>query len=253
MSSQEVEKIKAHFLTSQQWEGKDDPPADELWFVQMPHWLKYSSGGCLNLTTQPTASGNEINFYAGASFVVNCGKNSDGTNNNKIITIDEDKYLSVSSDGGYCFDEYGNMISGNITYDGTTNRVSVDGIEGNYTRKVQSYTYDGETVYLDEDVSLISTSVPSIEKIGDVYVMDYGNGYIEMYGKRSISSSTTFISFPFIMRDTNYSLQISCQGTSVSSFGTINNSSPPTQGGFSYYCSTSYAKQLYWYVKGVRA
>lgn len=145
MSSQDIQKLKAHFLTSQQWEGKSNPAADELWFVKMPHWLKYAGAGCLTITTQPTASGSEINFYSGASVVVHCGKYADGTNNNRIVEITADKYVDVASysSGAYCFDSSGNMVVGNsITYDDSTNLVSIDGVSGNYSQPIQTFTYD---------------------------------------------------------------------------------------------------------------
>ena len=65
MSSQTVQQIKAHFLTSKEFNDKQNPAANELWFTKLPHWLKYSQSHCLGITTQPSASGDEINFYAG--------------------------------------------------------------------------------------------------------------------------------------------------------------------------------------------
>ena len=128
MSSENIAALAAHFLTSKQFNDKQNPSARELWFVKLPHWLNYCNSPCLGITTQPTTSGNEINFYAGASFVVHLGKYADGTLKNQIVYIDSDKYTTVSSEGSYCFDASGNMVTGTITYNEATNKVSVNGV-----------------------------------------------------------------------------------------------------------------------------
>ena len=219
MSSQDIQKLKAHFLTSQQWEGKSNPAADELWFVKMPHWLKYAGAGCLTITTQPTTSGAEINFYSGASVVVHCGKYADGTNNNRIVEISADKYVDVSSysDGAYCFDSNGNMVVGNsITYDASTNLVSVDGVSGNYSQPIQTFTYDSSMneVTLNGTVSVKGFGGGGAEYITDPYdtsiwafkvgnvVIQGGSGYIG-YGDYS-----TTVYFPVPMSSTSYSTQL---------------------------------------------
>ena len=149
MSSEQIENLKIHFLTTKQFNDKQSPAANELWLTKLPHWIGYTSGSCLGITTQPTASGNEIDFYAGASFVVCCGKYADGTLKNQIVYIDSDKYATVSAGGSYCFDENGNMLTGTITYNETTNLVSVNGTAGHYTKAIQNYTYSDGVVTLE--------------------------------------------------------------------------------------------------------
>lgn len=217
MSSQDVQKLKAHFLTSQQWEGKSNPAADELWFVKMPHWLKYGGSGCLSITTQPTASGNEINFYAGASFVVHCGKYADGTNNNRIVEITSDKYLTVSDSGSYCFDESGNMVYGSsITYDASTNTVEVDGISGNYSQPIQSFTYDSgmNEVTLDGTVSvkgLGGGGSGELIQSGSNWGLKFGNTVIQFcQGTLNYGEYSTTIYLPIPMKDTSYATSLLC-------------------------------------------
>lgn len=216
MSSQDIQKIKAHFLTSQQWEAKTNPSASELWFVKLPHWLKYAGAGCLTITTQPTASGAEINFYAGASFVVHCGKNADGTNNNMVVEVTTDKYVNVSnySTGAYCFDENGNIVVGSdISYDADTNTVTVDGTSGNYSQAIQSFSYDsglGE-VTLNGHVSVKGLGGGSAEFIqsGDNWGTKFGNVAIQcVSGTLNYGESSVTIYLPIPMNNTNYSVSL---------------------------------------------
>ena len=184
MSSSSINNLGVHFLTSKQFNDKVSPSASELWFVKLPHWLNYSGGGCLGIVTQPTTSGNEINFYAWASFIVHKGKSSDGTNKNQIVYIDSDKYLQVSDSGSYCFDENGDMISGDIHYDADTNLVSVNGTPGSYTQKVQDYSYSGETVTLSEDIEILSMGGgggATYTSYGNNWAIQMGNTVIQGY------------------------------------------------------------------------
>ena len=212
MSSQTVQQIKAHFLTTKQFDDKVNPSASELWFAKMPHWIHYCDGGCLGITTQPTASGNEINFYAGACFVVHCGKYADGTFKNQIIYIDSDKYLTVSAGGSYCFDASGNMVTGTITYNEATNQVSVNGTVGNYTKPVQDFTYSGGVVTLGDPIAITGFggggSVEFVQS-GNSWGLKFGNyvfqccqGYLE-YGEYS-----TDIYLPVPMKNTSYSASL---------------------------------------------
>ena len=201
MSSQDIQKLKAHFLTSQQWEGKQNPAADELWFVKLPHWLKYAGSGCLTITTQPTCSGNEINFYAGASFVVHCGKYADGTNNNMVVEITTDKYITVSGSGQYCFDSNGNMVTGSsIVYNSTTNTVTVDGVTGNYSKPVQSYEYDYEqgTVSLSGEITVEGLGAGGAE----FYYNEYDKSWYIKFGNVIMQGGT----FDWPYQNYNYSL-----------------------------------------------
>lgn len=186
MSSQNVTNLKAHFLTSKQFNDKQNPAADELWFTKLPHWLNYTQSHCLGITTQPTASGNEINFYAGAAFVVHMGKYADGTNKNQIVYIDTDKYTTVSASGSYCFDASGNMVVGTITYDSDTNIVSVNGTPGNYTQAVQDFTYSGGSVTLGDDIEVMSIGggggSVTFSVSGDNWCLDFGNGTVMQGG-----------------------------------------------------------------------
>lgn len=210
MSSQNISKLLAHFLTIAEFNDKSNPSANELWFVKMPHWLTYTNCSCLTITTQPTASGGEINFYAGASFIVHKGKNSDGTNNNEIVYIDEDTYTSVDFSGSYCFDSSGEMVTGyDISYDSSTNMVSVDGTPGYYTQKIQdfSYEYDDEQglyrVILNGDIKPMVIGSGggggSVSYSGDMYcwcidfgsfVIQGGNVYVDY---ESYGTSVTFL------------------------------------------------------------
>lgn len=256
MSSQTVQHIKAHFLTTKQFNDKQNPAADELWFTKMPHWIHYSDGGCLGIITQPTVSGNEIYFYSGASFIVHCGKYADGTNKNQIVYIDEDKYVTVNDDGQYCFDEYGNIVVGAIEYDAETNTVSVDGVSGNYTKAVQSFTYDGSIVTLSDDIKPISFGGGvKFTQNGNYWEIDYGNGLIEQGGINSITSNTQYISFPTPMKDNSYQIYIAGRGSSYyyGNGGCIYNSYSVTQNGFYYYSYTSYVQSVYWSVKGLKS
>jgi len=212
MSSQDVQKIKAHFMTSKEFNDKQSPSASELWFVKLPHWLNYSDGGCLGITTQPTASGNEINFYSGACFVVHCGKYADGTLKNQVLYINEDKYLTVSASGSYCFDESGNMVTGTITYNEATNQVSVNGVVGNYTKPVQDFTYSGGVVTLGDPIEISSIGgggSAELVQSGNNWGLKFGNyvfqccqGYLE-YGEYS-----TDVYLPVPMKDTSYSASL---------------------------------------------
>lgn len=212
MSSQTVQQIKAHFLTTKQFDDKINPSPAELWFAKMPHWIHYSDGGCLGITTQPTSSGNEINFYAGACFVVHCGKYADGTFKNQILYIDSDKYLTVSAGGSYCFDANGNMVTGTITYDKTTNTVSVNGTVGQYTKPVQDFTYSGGVVTLGDPIAISGIggggSAEFVQsgsnwglKIGD-YVIQCCSGSLQ-YGEYS-----TDVYLPVPMKNTSYSASL---------------------------------------------
>ena len=208
MSSQTVQQIKAHFLTTKQFNDKVSPSADELWFAKMPHWLNYSEGGCLGITTQPTASGDEINFYAGASFVVHLGKYADGTNKNQIVYIDSDKYITVSASGSYCFDENGNMVTGTITYNAITNRVSVNGTEGNYTKPVQDFTYSGGVVTLGDAIKISGVGGGGAEFIqsGDQWAFKFGGNVLQCCsGQLNYGESTRTVYMPVPMKNTTYS------------------------------------------------
>ena len=255
MSSENISNLKVHFVTDEQFNNIQNPSASELWFTKLPHWLNYSSQACLGIVTQPTASGDEINFYAGAVFIVHLGKNADGTHKNQILYIDEDKYLTVSADGAYCFDENGDMVSGTITYNPVTNKVSVNGTEGNYTQAIQTYTYSGGIVTLNGTITPLSIGITYNKYSNGSWVIDYGNGLIEQGGTVNISSSTTYIAYVHKMKDTNYDIKISAQGTNYSygNGGCIYNSTVPTVNGFTYYGYTSYTKKLYWSVKGLKA
>ena len=185
MSSQDIQKVKAHFLTDKQFNDKQSPAASELWFVKLPHWLKYSNVNCLGITTQPTASGNEIDFYAGAAFVVHMGKYADGTNKNQIVYIDSDKYTTVSASGAYCFDANGNMVVGTITYDPATNLVSVNGTAGNYTQMVQEFTYSGGSVTLGDTITVGEIGGGgggTYTTSGSSWCYDFGNGIVMQGG-----------------------------------------------------------------------
>ena len=213
MSSQDIQKLKAHFLTSAQWEGKSNPAADELWFVKMPHWLKYGGSGCLSITTQPTASGNEINFYAGASFVVHCGKYADNTNNNRIVEITSDKYLTVSDSGSYCFDASGNMVYGSsITYDATTNLVSVDGVSGNYSEPIQDFTYSDGEVTLGNAIKVKGLGGGGSSELiqsGSNWGLKFGNTVIQFcQGTLNNGEYSTTIYLPVPMKDTSYATSL---------------------------------------------
>ena len=213
MSSQDIQKLKAHFLTSAQWEGKSNPAADELWFVKMPHWLKYGGSGCLSITTQPTASGNEINFYAGASFVVHCGKYADNTNNNRIVEITSDKYLTVSDSGSYCFDASGNMVYGSsITYDATTNLVSVDGVSGNYSEPIQDFTYSDGEVTLGNAIKVKGLGGGGSSELiqsGSNWGLKFGNTVIQFcQGTLNYGEYSTTIYLPVPMMDTSYATSL---------------------------------------------
>ena len=185
MSSQDVQKVKAHFLTSKQFDDKQSPAANELWFVKLPHWLNYSQSTCLGITTQPTVSGNEIDFYAGACFIVHCGKYADGTNKNQVVYIDSDKYTTVSASGSYCFDANGNMVVGTITYNSATNKVSVNGVEGNYTQAVQDFTYSGGSVTLGDPIEVMEIGGGgggTYTTSGSSWCYDFGNGIVMQGG-----------------------------------------------------------------------
>ena len=217
MSSSNISNLKVHFLTDKQFNDKQSPSANELWFTKLPHWLKYCSPICLGLTTLPTASGNEINFYAGAIFVVHLGKYSDGTNKNQLLYIDEDKYTTVSADGAYCFDASGNIVKGTITYDTSTNKVSVNGTEGNYTQAVQSYTYSGGTVTLGDFVEVYKLGgdgSASYTYDDGSWVIELGNGIVMQGGTGYYDYTDVNVTFLVEMKDTNYSSPVWLEGYS---------------------------------------
>lgn len=212
MSSTTVQQIKAHFLTSKQFDDKVSPAADELWFVKLPHWLNYCEGGCLGITTQPTASGNEINFYAGAAFVVHCGKYADGTYKNQVVYIDTDKYLTVSASGSYCFDASGNMVTGTITYNEATNVVSVNGTAGNYTKPVQEFTYSGGTVTLGDPIVITGIGgggSAELVQSGNNWGMKFGNMAIQcVSGSLNYGEYSVDVYLPVPMKNTSYSCSL---------------------------------------------
>lgn len=213
MSSENIQQLKAHFLTSKQFNDKVSPAANELWFAKMPHWLNYSNGGCLGITTQPTASGDEINFYAGACFVVHLGKYTDGTNKNQIVYIDSDKYLTVSASGSYCFDEDGNMVTGTITYDESTNTVSVNGTVGQYTKPVQDFTYSDGVVTLGDAIKVSGLGGGSAElfQSGSQWGLKFGNMAFQCCsGTLNYGEYSTNIYLPIPMKNTNYSVSLLC-------------------------------------------
>lgn len=212
MSSQTIQQIKAHFLTTKQFDDKVNPAADELWFAKMPHWIHYSDGGCLGITTQPTASGNEINFYAGACFVVHCGKYADGTFKNQILYIDSDKYLTVSASGSYCFDASGNMVTGTITYNEATNQVSVNGTVGNYTKPVQDFTYSGGVVTLGDPIAITGIGgggSAELVQSGNNWGLKFGNMAIQcVSGSLNYGEYSTDVYLPIPMKNTSYSASL---------------------------------------------
>lgn len=211
MSSENIQQIKAHFLTSKEYNDKVSPAANELWFTKLPHWLNYCPSSCLGIITQPTASGNEINFYAGAAFVIHLGKYADGTNKNQIVYINSDKYLTVSESGSYCFDENGNMVTGTITYNSDTNKVSVNGVDGNYTQKIQDFTYSGGSVTLGKPVEVMNIGGGSAELVqsGSNWGMKFGNKVIQCCsGSLSYGDYSTNIYLPVPMANTNYSVSL---------------------------------------------
>lgn len=212
MSSQTVQQIKAHFMTSKEFDDKVSPSASELWFVKLPHWLNYSDGGCLGITTQPTASGNEINFYAGACFVVHCGKYADGTLKNQVLYINEDKYLTVSAGGSYCFDASGNMVTGTITYNEATNQVSVNGTVGNYTKPVQDFTYSGGVVTLGDPIEISSIGgggSAELVQSGNNWGLKFGNMAIQcVSGSLNYGEYSTDVYLPIPMKNTSYSVSL---------------------------------------------
>lgn len=212
MSSQTVQQIKAHFLTTKQFDDKVNPAADELWFAKMPHWMHYSDGGCLGITTQPTASGDEINFYAGACFVVHCGKYADGTLKNQILYIDSDKYLTVSASGSYCFDSSGNMVTGTITYNEATNQVSVNGVAGNYTKPVQDFTYSDGVVTLGDPIAISMIGgggSAELVQSGNNWGIKFGNTAIQcVSGTLNYGEYSTDVYLPIPMKNTNYSVSL---------------------------------------------
>lgn len=212
MSSQTVQQIKAHFLTTKQFDDKVNPSPAELWFAKMPHWLHYCDGACLGITTQPTASGNEINFYAGACFVVHCGKYADGTLKNQILYIDSDKYLTVSAGGSYCFDASGNMVTGTITYNEATNQVSVNGTAGNYTKPVQDFTYSGGVVTLGDPIKITGIGGGGSSELvqsGNDWGIKFGNMAIQcVSGSLNYGDYSTTIYLPIPMKNTDYSVSL---------------------------------------------
>jgi len=212
MSSQTVQQIKAHFLTTKQFDDKVSPSASELWFTKMPHWIHYCDGGCLGITTQPTASGNEINFYAGACFVVHCGKYADGTFKNQILYIDSDKYLTVSASGSYCFDASGNMVTGTITYNESTNVVSVNGVAGNYTKPVQDFTYSGGVVTLGDPIEITGLGgggSAELVQSGSNWGLKFGNYVIQCCsGSLQYGEYSTDVYLPVPMKNTSYSASL---------------------------------------------
>ena len=213
MSSENVQKIKAHFLTSKEFNDKQNPAANELWFTKLPHWLKYAQSHCLGITTQPTASGNEIDFYAGAAFVVHIGKYADGTNKNQIVYIDQDKYVNVSASGSYCFDANGNMVVGTITYDESTNTVSVNGVVGQYTKPVQDFTYSGGSVTLGDPIKVMSIGggggSAEFVQSGDNWGLKIGNYAIQCCsGSLQYGEYSTNVYLPIPMKDTSYAASL---------------------------------------------
>ena len=212
MSSQAIQQLKAHFLTSKQFNDKVSPAADELWFVKLPHWLNYSDGGCLGITTQPTSSGNEINFYAGACFVVHCGKYADGTLKNQVLYIDTNKYTTVSSSGSYCFDESGNIVTGTITYNESTNVVSVNGTAGNYTKPIQNFTYSGGVVTLGDPIEISSIGgggSAELVQSGNNWGLKFGNMAIQcVSGYLNYGDYSTDVYLPIPMKNTSYSASL---------------------------------------------
>ena len=212
MSSENITKLKAHFLTSKQFDDKQNPAANELWFVKLPHWLNYSQSSCLGITTQPTASGDEINFYAGAAFIVHCGKYADGTNKNQVVYIDSDKYTTVSASGSYCFDTSGNMVVGTITYNPETNLVSVNGTPGNYTQVIQDFTYSGGSVTLGDPIKVMSLSgggSAELVQSGNNWGLKMGNYVIQCCsGSLNYGDYSTNVYLPVPMANTNYSVSI---------------------------------------------
>lgn len=212
MSSSNITNFGVHFLTSKQFNDKVNPSANDLWFVKLPHWLNYCEGGCLGITTQPTASGNEINFYAGACFVVHCGKYADGTYKNQIVYIDSDKYLAVSASGSYCFDASGNMVAGTITYNEATNVVSVNGTPGNYTKSIQDFTYSGGTVALGDPIVITGfggSGSGELVQSGDNWGLKIGNMAIQcVSGQLNYGDYSTDVYLPVPMKDTSYSCSI---------------------------------------------
>ena len=212
MSSENVNKLKAHFLTISEFNGKQSPAANEMWFVKMPHWLNYSQENCLGITTQPTASGDEINFYAGAAFIIHKGKNSDGTNKNEILYIDSDKYTTVNDSGSYCFNANGNMVVGTITYDSDTNLVSVDGVPGYYTMKVQDFTYSDGSVTLGNPIKVMSIGgggSGELVQSGDNWGLKMGNYAIQCCsGSIYYGESSTSVYLPIPMANTSYSVSL---------------------------------------------
>ena len=212
MSSSSITNFGVHFLTSKQFNDKVSPAADELWFVKLPHWLNYSDGGCLGITTQPTASGNEINFYAGACFVVHCGKYADGTLKNQVVYIDTDKYLTVSASGSYCFDANGNMVTGTITYDENTNVVSVNGTPGNYTKSVQDFTYSSGTVTLGDPIAITGIGgggSAELVQSGNNWGMKFGNMAIQcVSGSLNYGDYSTDVYLPVPMKNITYSCSL---------------------------------------------
>jgi len=209
MSSLDISKIITHFLTSKQFDDKVNPSASELWFVKMPHWLHYCEGGCLGITTQPTASGDEINFYAGACFVVHCGKYADGTLKNQVLYIDSDKYLTVSASGSYCFDASGNMVTGTITYDATTNVVSVNGVAGNYTKPVQDFTYSSGVVTLGDPIAITGlggSGGAELVQSGNDWGVKIGDTAIQcVSGSLQYGEYSTDVYLPIEMKNGSYS------------------------------------------------
>lgn len=212
MSSENITNLKAHFLTSKQFNDKQSPSASELWFVKLPHWIHYSDGGCLGITTQPTASGDEINFYAGACFVVHCGKYADGTLKNQILYIDSDKYLTVSASGSYCFDASGNMVTGTITYNEATNQVSVNGVVGNYTKPVQDFTYSDGVVTLGDPIAISMIGgggSAELVQSGNNWGLKFGNMAIQcVSGSLNYGEYSTDVYLPIPMKNTNYSVSL---------------------------------------------
>ena len=212
MSSENITNLKAHFLTSKQFNDKQSPSASELWFVKLPHWLNYSQSSCLGITTQPTASGNEIDFYAGACFIVHCGKYADGTNKNQVVYIDSNKYTTVSASGSYCFDASGNMVVGTITYDPDTNLVSVGGVSGNYTQAIQDFTYSGGSVTLGDPIEVMSIGgggSAEFVQSGSNWGLKMGNYVIQCCsGSLNYGDYSTNVYLPVPMANTNYSASI---------------------------------------------